>query len=60
MQYCVGQLLPGLIEFIARAAESDYAAGDPKLASLGEVLKAFVAVMSAAPLDRRASLVISI
>lgn len=53
LQYCVGQLLPGLIEYIARAAEADYAAGDPKLGALAEVLKSFVMVLSAAPIDRR-------
>ncbi|KAK4701730.1 HEAT repeat-containing protein 5, partial [Phenoliferia sp. Uapishka_3] len=46
VQFCVGQLLPGLIEYIARAAESDYQAGDPKLASLAEVLKSFVGVLT--------------
>lgn len=55
LQFCVGQLLPGLIEYIARAAEADYAAGDPKLVALAEVLRAFVGVLSSVPIDRRES-----
>lgn len=55
LQFCVGQLLPGLIEYIARAAEADYATGDPKLAALAEVLKSFVGVLSGVPIDRRRS-----
>ncbi|KAM0751074.1 ARM repeat-containing protein [Meredithblackwellia eburnea MCA 4105] len=46
IQFCVGQLLPGLIEFIARGAEADYQTGDPKLASLAEVVKSFVSVLT--------------
>lgn len=53
LQFCVGQLLPGLIEYIARAAEADYASGDARLVALAEVLKAFVGVLSSVPIDRR-------
>jgi hypothetical protein len=54
LQFCVGQLLPGVIEYIVRAAESDYAVGDRRLVSLGEVLKAFVSVLSGVGLEHRA------
>lgn len=46
VQSCVGHLLPGLIEFIARAAETGDSAGDARLTTLGEVLKCLVAVLS--------------
>ncbi|KAI5476389.1 Armadillo-type fold domain containing protein [Pseudohyphozyma bogoriensis] len=53
VQFCVGQLLPGVIEFIARAAEEDYQSGDPRLVGLAEVLKAFVGVLSGVPEGHR-------
>lgn len=55
VQFCVGQLLPGLIEYIARAAEADYQPGDPKLVALAEVLKSFVGVLTAVGPQHRSS-----
>lgn len=45
VQSCVGQLLPGLIEYVARAAEAEYSTGDPRLVALAEVLRCFVGVL---------------
>lgn len=55
VQFCVGQLLPGMIEYIARAAESDYLPGDTQLVSLAEVLKAFVSVLGSVGVAQRSS-----
>lgn len=56
IQSCVGQLLPGIIEFIARAAESDLQVGDPKLVSLAEALKSIVGVLGGVTGDQSESL----
>lgn len=53
LQFCVGQLLPGLIEYIARSAEQDYLVGDPKLQSLAEALKSFVGVLGSVSNENR-------
>lgn len=53
LTFCVGQLLPGVIEIVARAAEDNYSMQDPRYRSLDEVLKAFVAVLLHVAVDRR-------
>lgn len=44
-----------MIEYIARAAESDYLPGDTQLVSLAEVLKAFVSVLGSVGVAQRSS-----
>lgn len=46
LKFCVGQLLPGAIEFIAQAAERDYPGADKRLVALSELLKAVVGVLT--------------
>ncbi|GAA5946242.1 hypothetical protein JCM3765_000165 [Sporobolomyces pararoseus] len=53
LSFCIGQLLPGVVEIIARAAESNYTTQDPRYRSLEEVLKAFVAVLMNVDSERR-------
>lgn len=53
LQFCVGQLLPGLIEYIAVAAEHEYPIGDPKLLTLTEALKSFVGVLGNVAVEHR-------
>ncbi|GAA5914098.1 hypothetical protein JCM5296_003575 [Sporobolomyces johnsonii] len=53
LAFCIGQLLPGVIELIARAAETNYPANDPKFKGLEEALKAFVGVLTAVEPERR-------
>ncbi|GAA6063853.1 hypothetical protein JCM10212_000333 [Sporobolomyces blumeae] len=53
LNFCVGQLLPGVVEIVARAAESGYAASDPRIKTLEEVLKAFVGVLINVKPERR-------
>ncbi|GAA5821540.1 hypothetical protein JCM11251_000898 [Rhodosporidiobolus azoricus] len=53
LTFCLGQLLPGIIELVGRAAESGYAANDPKLRGLDEALKALTTVLMAVPAERK-------
>ncbi|SDA02873.1 BZ3501_MvSof-1269-A2-R1_Chr11g02774 [Microbotryum saponariae] len=54
LRYCVGQILPTLIEFVAKASKTELQAGDPTLIQVAEVLKALVAVLTGVAIDRRA------
>jgi len=58
LSFCIGQLLPGVIELVARAAEDKGGAGynatsDARYRSLEEVLKGFVAVLSNVAVEHR-------
>ncbi|SCV73304.1 BQ2448_7230 [Microbotryum intermedium] len=53
LQFCVGQILPTLIEFVAKASESELQSGDAKLVQLAEVIKALVAVLTSVAVDRK-------
>ncbi|SGY11546.1 BQ5605_C090g13049 [Microbotryum silenes-dioicae] len=53
LRYCVGQILPTLIEFVAKASRTELQAGDPALVQLAEVLKALVVVLTGVAIDRR-------
>lgn len=49
VQYCLTQLLPTIVEYIARVAESDRIPSEAELSVLTEVLKAFISVFDAVP-----------
>ncbi|GAA6010487.1 hypothetical protein JCM11491_006962 [Sporobolomyces phaffii] len=59
LSFCVGQLLPGVIELVARTAEhhepssSSSSSTDPPLRVLEEVVKAFVAVLTTVTAEHR-------
>ncbi|GAA5889046.1 hypothetical protein JCM6882_009727 [Rhodosporidiobolus microsporus] len=53
LTFCVGQFLPGIVELVARAAESSYAANDPRFKGLDEALKAFVVVLTSVAAERK-------
>ncbi|GAA5906312.1 AP-1 complex accessory protein LAA1 [Sporobolomyces salmoneus] len=53
LSFCSGQLLPGAIELVARAAEDNLTTQDPRYRSLEEVLKAFVPVLMSTSAERR-------
>ncbi|GAA5869068.1 hypothetical protein JCM16303_000350 [Sporobolomyces ruberrimus] len=53
LSFCIGQLLPGVIELVARGAENNYAAVDPRYRALEEVLKSFVSVLLSVAAERR-------
>jgi len=55
VQYCVGRLMPCLVELVARAGEEGRAwqAGEPRLVGLTEAVKALGLVVGAVPAERR-------
>ena len=54
LQFCTGQLLPGLIEFIARQLERDGLSKDQlRIAALQEALTALAVIVDVFPADQR-------
>ncbi|BGP19331.1 hypothetical protein JCM10213v2_007420 [Rhodosporidiobolus nylandii] len=53
LTFCIGQLLPTVVELVSRAAEQAYMASDPRVKGTEEVLRAVVAVLLAVPAERR-------
>lgn len=51
LQYCVGQLIPHLVSYIGRVAEDadDAKASERRLGGVEDVVKTFVAFVSALP-----------
>jgi hypothetical protein len=52
LTFCTTQLLPSVVELVARAAEQSYVPTDPRFKGTEEAIKAFVALLLAVPTER--------
>lgn len=55
LQYCVGQLLPGLANVLAKSAGTKREPSEPQYAATTEILKTFVGLYSMIAAEHRAS-----
>ncbi|GAA5876048.1 hypothetical protein JCM8547_003540 [Rhodosporidiobolus lusitaniae] len=53
LTFCIGQLLPGVIELVSHAAQSDLAANDPRSKGVEEAIKALILILTSVPPERK-------